>query len=429
VSPADPTFPAYEPYDTVENRKACIGEYGLNVNNGNIYPPVDYHDFMGYCANSWLSLYHHAKLIRNAKFHPRSIGTTVLRQPEPANPWIWSSGDSPDSSSGAKYENSRLINPQPLISIIGVINERREIEVHHVMRVTAFPEQTRARRTSMTAELLDDEDRPLTRVSVFVLSAQASCCGGGHDGESAGSDCPTVFQALLPNVAPGKRLRIVQEDENKEPREMWSRSAPPQEPVISSFEVSVRDARGYARWQAENKGRALEFSLQFSVDRGRSWNSLAVAVKGSDHHFELTALPSGEVHFALLAHDGFFSTRITSQSVELPMRTPNVSIQHPQNGDLFVATRTMRLWGAVSTCTGGRIKDRACRWLLDGEEIGYGLEQWITTPDPGAHLCTLIVEDETGRVETSVTFQSLWPDVHDPRGSDSRMEDICNNSE
>ena len=36
---ADPNYPAYEPYDTPGARLASIGEWGLNVNNGNLMSP------------------------------------------------------------------------------------------------------------------------------------------------------------------------------------------------------------------------------------------------------------------------------------------------------------------------------------------------------------------------------------------------------
>ena len=52
----DPAFPAYEPYATVANRNASIGEYGLDINTGQIASPAVARDTMSYCCPRWPSL-------------------------------------------------------------------------------------------------------------------------------------------------------------------------------------------------------------------------------------------------------------------------------------------------------------------------------------------------------------------------------------
>src|SRR5207245_438836 len=37
---ADPTYPAYEPYDSTAARVASIGEYGLDITNGGVPTPA-----------------------------------------------------------------------------------------------------------------------------------------------------------------------------------------------------------------------------------------------------------------------------------------------------------------------------------------------------------------------------------------------------
>ena len=55
----DPSYPAYEPYDPADTPQASTGEYGLNVNNGNIASPQTFRDFMAYAGPSWISPYHY----------------------------------------------------------------------------------------------------------------------------------------------------------------------------------------------------------------------------------------------------------------------------------------------------------------------------------------------------------------------------------
>ena len=202
-------------------------------------------------------------------------------------------------------------------------------------------------------------------------------------------------------------LRITRrsDDQREQPRDVWTRRAPKNPPRITHFEVHVRETAGYARWEiADVCGETLECSLQFSKDGGKSWNGLAVALTGTEYHFDLTTLPRDEVVFALLVHDGFFTTKSISAPVCLPARPPVVAIMHPHDGDTLFAGHPLRLWASVMTGSSRLIEDRACRWMLDGHEVAHGLEAWIVTPDEGEHRCTVLVEDEGQRAEATVPF-------------------------
>jgi hypothetical protein len=90
---------------------------------------------------------------------------------------------------------------------------------------------------------------------------------------------------MVADVAPGAALRIVKRAEDGGRGEtVWTRDAPERPPVVRSFAVAVNRGEGRATWQARGEG-TLEFSLQFSKDRGRSWNGLAVGLTGTSHRF------------------------------------------------------------------------------------------------------------------------------------------------
>lgn len=349
---------------------------------------------MSYCNQDWISLYHHERLINNAKFDPQFIETTGFRPPDLFDPWLWPWEYIPDPPAWEKNGwNWRFLKAAPVISLIGLVNSDREIEVQSVMRVTALPQTENAHETEFTAELVDQNQKSIARAPLMRLSARGGgCCGGdgggnGHDSDARG---PYIFQALIPDIADGASLRITRrpEDEKEQPGEVWTRSAPKNPPRISGFEVYARESTGHARWEvAEACGEKLEFSLQFSKDDGKSWNGLAVALTGMEFRFDLATLPSGEVIFALLAHDGFFSAKSISAPVCLPARPPVIAIMHPHEGDTLLAGQPMRLWVSVSTGTARPVEDRACRWLLDDREVAHGLEAWISdTRRRGASL-------------------------------------------
>lgn len=422
----DPNFPAYEPYDAepidilaplgaigtikAERRTARIGEYGLNINTGAIFPPATSDDYMSYCNQTWISLYHHERLIQNAKFDPKTVGS-LPRDPDLVVPWLWPWEYIPDPPPWKRNEwDWRQRKAVPIISLIGLVSEENEFQVHSVMRVTALPHTESVSETEFTVELVNSSDQVISRGRVMELASQGSCGCGCRDpnGPNRPTRGPFVFQALLPNVPGGAMLRIVRPAKEKDegPREVWSRRAPDMPPRISYFEVQARECSGHARWEVVDTDReALQVSLQYSPDGGKSWNGLAVGLSDNEHRFDLSALPSGEVIFALLAHDGFFTTRQVSGRVALPRRAPVIAIMHPYDGDTLVEGQPLRLWVSASTCTAQRVEDRACRWLIDGQQVAYGVEAWITTPIPGDHRCTVLVTDENQRAEATVSFR------------------------
>jgi hypothetical protein len=65
---ADPSFPAYEPYDAANTPRGRIGEYGLDVSNGNVLSPAVFRDIMSafIVPQMWVSLYTFGLLTNNA---------------------------------------------------------------------------------------------------------------------------------------------------------------------------------------------------------------------------------------------------------------------------------------------------------------------------------------------------------------------------
>jgi hypothetical protein len=370
---------------------------------------------MSYCNQNWISLYHHAKLLNRKVFNPQTVGVAKFVVPDLVDPFLWPWEYEPDPPPWERDEfNWRRQIAEPLISIIGVVTRQR-IDVRSVMRVKALPHARETDYTEFTAELLNREHQPIAAAPLarFDLSGSGCRCrGSGRE-----DDAPYIFHALIPDVEDGAALRITRRVASEdEPREVWLRQAPAGKPRIERFEVRGREDAGYVRWEVEQTSETeLEFALQFSKDRGRSWNSLAVSVTDRELRFDLSAMPSGEVVFALLAHDGFHSVRAESEPVEIPPYPPTISILHPREAFPLSESQPVRLWAAVTTSTGRRIDDRACRWLLDGHPVGEGIEAWIDAPDPGEHRCTLIVEDEAGRAEASVTFPVERLAAREPR--------------
>lgn len=406
----DASYPAYEPYDPANSPTASLGEFGLDIRNGTIHQPTE-KDYMSYCGPRWISIFTHARLSFNDAFNPRRVGVQHYRPPDLVDPYLWPWEYIPDPP---RWEGGPIerLKARPVISILGTIDDARTVEVKSVMRVPALPSTRGAVATPYVAQLVGAEGEVLAAAPVVRLPAQGSGCGCGATAPAPG---PFVFEAMVADVAPGAALRILRraaEGGRSEP--VWSREAPERAPSIRSFSVTVERGAGRARWQARGEGE-LEFSLQFSKDRGRSWNGLAVGLTGGEHRFSAETLPSGRLVFRLLAHDGFHSISRMSRAVVMPRRPPIVSILSPEAGRPFFAGAALRLWGAITEDDGAPADAEACEWLVDGRRIARGADAWITAPPPGEHRCTLIVRGRGGSARVNTTLRTLDPRETDPQ--------------
>jgi hypothetical protein len=394
---ADPNYPTYEPYGA-----ASIGEFGLNVSTGQIIRPTVARDLMSYCPPQWLSLYHYRRLLREATpaLDPTLVG---LDEPIWAYPEVelWPERWLPDPPQEGSIRRLAAPNPEPLVSLIGVVRSAREVEVRSVARVVAQRELVGAQPTDLRAELVDAEGRVLADgpVQRLLMSGGGCGCAGGDSGRP-----PFAFQAFLPDVAPGAALRIRRDDE-----EVWGRTAPADPPAISSFEVRARPQRGLSvRWSARVSDQAEpEAWMQWSSDNGREWYGLTVGLPRRRAEVPFNGLPAGELLLRLLVHDGFFTAVSAPVRVEIPGRPPSIGIVHPYDGGTLAAEGPLRLWGEVIDAAGQPLESVEARWLLDGEEVAQGLDAFGAAPAAGEHRCTLIVTVDGQTLRESVRFRTL----------------------
>ncbi|MBI5102423.1 MAG: hypothetical protein HZB33_11380 [Nitrospirae bacterium] len=399
----DPTYPAYEPYDPAGTPSASIGEYGLNINDGTIYSPVTYKDYMSYCGPGWISLYNYGRLIDHELLHPDIVGEDHIRWdewrridprhiirrrlPEPPEPGPW---------------RDYFVRPEQLISVIGIVREYDDVQVLHVARVKAVRNVAGGIRTELSAELLGSKGERISRGVVFRLPERAmrSDCGKGCDEEADSY----AFQAFLPDTAPGAALQISRNRER-----LWSRQAPKEQPKIRRFDVAIGE-KSELLVECETESASPEttnYWLLWSEDRGLTWHPLGVNLRGKKLRLDMSALPQGKVVVQLLLHDGFSTAESKRLTVTVPPRRTTIAIQHPQEGQKLIAGRTLRLLGVANGGNGRPLKSAQCRWLIDGKEVAEGLDVYVVAPKAGKHRCTMVVSGGDGKTEQSVNFASV----------------------
>ncbi|WP_229992242.1 M66 family metalloprotease [Arthrobacter sp. Bi26] len=400
----DPNYPVYEPYPS-----ASIGEYGLDIANGNILPPASTSDYMSYCFPQWMSLYQHGRLIQHPRLDPRwdrdepwvhdylewknYIIPEYVPDPPP-DPWRWA-----------------LMRPERVISLTGIIHPDDRVEVLSVARVEAGT-QLDGRTTGLVAYLRGSGGEVLAQAPIVRLTTYGgSGCGCGCDGDIGAVSYP--FQALVPDAAPGEALTISHNDE-----ELWVRRAGDQPPTVRQFDATVDDdGTVRMRWDAQ-AGEHPEFWIQWSDDRGRGWHAVSTGVTGNELELVPASLPVGEVQLRVLANDGFATATSQPVTVAIPERMPEIAVLHPIEGQSLIAGQAMQLSAAIS----GRRGDNAVGliWLLDGKEAANINEAWIEAPRAGEHRITLLVRSEVGGGEESLTFTT----IEVPQGAEGETDGV-----
>jgi hypothetical protein len=291
--------------------------------------------------------------------------------------------------------------PRPIISIVGIQDLMGKVTIEDVFRAVSFA-RPRGVPTSLIAVLDGDDGQPLASASMFRLSgAQIGASGCGCcDGYGRP---PFLVEALLPDVAPGTALRVLRDGE-----EIWRRAAPSVPPRVTELSAEInKNGRLGVRWRAGPQPDHLSYWVRWSDDRGETWNCLATGITETEARFTLEGLPAGSVHLQVVAHDGYFSVASEPVAVTLPTHPPVVSILQPGEGSVHAAGGTLHLWAATTGGAGQVCEPDDYRWLVNGREVGRGLEVWTAAPDAGEHRCTLRLEGDGERIKRTVLFKTV----------------------
>ena len=399
-------YPIYEPYDlpvdvpanpinTTNWTMASIGEYGLDINNGNIANPNTAEDFMSYCSPRWISVFTHNYLINRPEFSPTVIAT----------------GSGAAASRVIRDEVNDFVRRgdeiEPLIHLIGMLSDD-EVEIEKVARLASPYRPGQGRATNLIAQLLGEEDEILAQDIVYAYSDEG--CGTAGSGDCGCSDAgceekrSQLLRAMLKDAAPGQCLRIV-----KDGKTIWERRCPAKAPRLSNIRCNyVRDGSIQLSWRCQTAGDGQEECwLRYSQD-GKQWQALTVGVTNNGFKIDPDRLPSGEIRFQILAHDGFFTTIAESKPITVAHREPTATILYPTDRALAYAEQQLHLWGAGLGSAGQRLADDAFVWTINDKEVGRGPDIWVSNPGEGEWLVRLTVADGnlTATRETIVTIQS-----------------------
>jgi hypothetical protein len=419
----DPTYPAYEPYDsvpllgpgsgsgTVSIPHGILGEYALNVNDGTIVPP-NFFDLMSYCSSVCFGLYNYGRLMFKQRLNPTIINDTpwwfdfVLMTDPFYPPKLWLP-DPPLSDplhfSGININAKSKANRQPLISVIGLVHSDTDIEVRSVIRLSASNELSGGKETEFVIDLLDKDGKILSTTPVYQVPSygRCNCCSKDNDNPIRP---PYVFQAYLEDVPAGAQIRI-----SRQGKQVWVRHAPSEPVRIQSFGASVsKDKLVIVNWDIKSSAdQKPDVWLQWSEDKGKTWHGLSTGLTGKTAKLDISLLSPGLIYLRLLASDGFYTTASDPVSVNIPTRSPSVVILYPPNNIELRINSMMRLWGVCTYSSGKPADPESVAWIIDDKEVGRGLDVFVTAPPEGKHRCTLKVVVNRKTIEQTIEFKTV----------------------
>lgn len=397
----NPNYPIYEPYDlpvdppnTANWTMASIGEYGLDINNGAIADPTDFEDFMSYCGPRWISKFTHDFLTNIAELSPVVVPSgagapRVITDPSP--------NFEPDESTIA-----------PFIHLLGTIGANGAIDVALVARIDTRYLRGNGRQTGYILQHLDAEGQVLAQDVLYAYS-DSGCCRG--PGDSIGRGCndtteprPLIFKAWLRDNAPGALLRIVKGGEV-----VWERTGGPRPPKLGAVRAKLaKNGDLELSWKFDPETKDLQdVWVRWTDDDGKTWRALTIGLRGTSATIPADQLPSGQVRFEILAHDGFYTVRGKSEIVELPERPPSVAILYPSTGHRVYADRQIHLWGSAASFAGRSISADNAEWYIDGKSVGTGFDLWVNNPGEGRHEVKLVVREDGLEGSASSTFEVI----------------------
>jgi len=388
AGPTDPNYPTYEPYPS-----ASIGEYGLDVRNGTVYPPATSTDYMSYGPNRWMSLYQHERLVGHSRLAPSWISD---RNPFDHVPVLVNAEDGwwPDPPWSKEVLVEQSI--QKLISIRGFIDESGTARVDSVARIVGSPE-LHGPETSWSAQLVGNGGS----VSARGRLARVETHGGGAcgcAGKAGDPDrLPFTFHALVPDMEPGSALRVL--DPGGESR--WERTAPERSVAISEARAAVEGESLVLRWNVDGDA---DVWAQWSSDDGRSWHGLTVGLASGEAQLPLMGLPAGRVWIRLLALDGFFTAASEALAIEVPEQEPWPAVLYPSEDGIVPARVEVEASGSAVDQGGSPIPEERLEWLLDGDPVARGRSASLRM-EPGPHRLSLRVLDSDA--EQTVTFEAV----------------------
>lgn len=159
----------------------------------------------------------------------------------------------------------------------------------------------------------------------------------------------------------------------------------------------------YISWEAQDAdGDDLFFTVQYSVDAGRTWSAVATDLTGTSIKVESGDFPgTTEAMVRVLASDGLNTAIATSDLFSVDNKAPIIWITSPSN-DIpleFEEWSLIILEGNGTDLEDGALDTSAFEWWSNRDgQLGTGRRVDVTTLSPGTHEIGLKAKDSHAKI-------------------------------
>jgi hypothetical protein len=171
----------------------------------------------------------------------------------------------------------------------------------------------------------------------------------------------------------------------------------------SAGEPVGRGADVVARWRAADRdGDALEATLEYSSDDGRTWSMIwSGPSTGAATVPRGRLLPSDQARFRVEVSDGLNRSTAASQKFVVVERPPSIRIASPERGTRARAGERIPLLAVARDAFRRPLRGRGVTWHDGRREIAVGDRTSAGFLAPGVHHISVVARDGRGRTATA----------------------------
>ena len=185
-----------------------------------------------------------------------------------------------------------------------------------------------------------------------------------------------------------------------------TRSRPPRLRMLGRLRGTRVRAGGAlgVRWTASDPdGDALQGTVEYSADGGRTWRTIAARPSTGRASLPARLLPgSRNARVRVIVSDGFNSTKATSARFSVDGAPPTVRILSPAGGEVPVTGGRRLLLGTASDARDRLLDGRSLTWFAGRRRLGSGQRLSVRLP-AGRQTLRLVATDRQGRRATART--------------------------
>jgi hypothetical protein len=368
--------------------RASIGTWGFDprppCTPASLHDPALVYDYMSYCSPNWSSSYTFRQLhnVLRTKF---TLGHDYVVNPYPSRS---------EPTADAEY-----------IWVAGEIDAADQVTLQPFYRFT-LPAGGEA-IPGASPYLLEMRSSAGTVLATHNLDVAIALAG-------ADDEPPAAFAALLPFPPETNELRVARAGQTLASRAVSAHAPQVDLTTPAGGEQWPASGQGAIAWSgSDGDGDALFYAVQYSLDNGASWQTLAENLTASPLNVDLAWLAgAAQAQVRVFATDGVHTAMDqTSSPFSVTNKPPLVAISAPQDGASVTSGQTVLARGLATDPEDGPLAGEQLHWQLDGAiDLGAGQEIQLVRLAAGVHRLTLRGMDSSGATASVTnTFTVTMP--------------------